>query len=383
MKKLPILLLFASVAFAQYTGMNTWTVAPFPQTIPSGVAESGATGMVIQGATQKMAIKFYATSANALVGADVNLKGTGTLTGISVKFDIETDSSDAPSGTILGAVSGTATPAAGGFTGLLTFGSNTGALTLNTPYWLVVSDGGGTAPTSSNYYQLQYSSTTQVIGNRERDYNGTNWTTVTPTFGDAVYILKDTAGNYYGFPATATAVASTTHLYTTTREGVKWRMGAASTIIGVRARVTFAGSPSPLALCLMTGGSGGAVIDYVELPAANLVDNNTVTFMFPASHTLSAGTYYYLIAHQDAGGGGNVCQDAGGGTSSNYYALTDNIWSATYYPAGSAVNFVGVSGTSTDPGSLSTITNSPVIVPIFADPYTSLSAGSSSVTVAY
>src|SRR3989338_6017329 len=90
------------------------------------------TGMTIDANTEKLAYKYYPTTTSPITGIDLYLTPTGAVTGVNFQIQVETDSSDVPSGTVLGSATPEfAGPSVGGFIGLKTLAVNTGNLTLN------------------------------------------------------------------------------------------------------------------------------------------------------------------------------------------------------------------------------------------------------------
>lgn len=375
MKHILTLILLALPALAQITSINA--VVPTGALSHSTVNVASASGITIKSATDKMAFKFFPATTNPIVSADLNLAVFGTLTGITLKFHIETNSSDAPSGTVLGSSTAPfSPPGAAGWTDLKTLGSDTGALTLNTPYWLVVEDGGGTAPTSSNYTQGRYLSVPgQTMGGRLKGYTASAWGS--PIAGDPVIVLKDSANNIYGIPATAALISSTTSLYGTNQDGVRFQIGSTAVIRGVQLRIAFSGTPADgLEVALMSGGST-TPIATAQIALSSIITNNVYTLYFSSGQTLTAGTDYYLM----------VRQANGAGTAGNYYTIGVTGVPSAYLSAGIGSAFVKVNGsTATIPSSLTTSSSYiPYVVPLLGDASTDLSGsgGAAPVTVIY
>jgi hypothetical protein len=315
-----------------------------------------------QAATHKIAYRFILPQAVTLTGFDVMLTGTGTTTGITIKGHIETETgSDQPSGTLVGTDSATFSPPAGGsaaWVGAQTFGS-TAALSANTHYWLVLIDGGGTAPTTSNYYSPVSEATTGGGGmvSRVRNFNGTNWTTISArqTDHNVVFITNDTPARHIGYASAGlTSVgAGAIKIQSTTREGLKFRIGGRARLGGATVKYGYTGTPpNDIEILLFHGATQLENVRFTK--TLSVLQGIIVNIGWPSGpYTMIPGDDYYIMLHQNADGG----------STANYYTC----W---HYPIQYAdvmfpPNWHSVNGTATDP---TTLTNDdtyiPVILPI-------------------
>ena len=125
-------------------------------------AHQNLSGMIIDAATEMLAEKFWPDSAEDVTAADMYVTVVGDCSGINFKLQIETDSSDAPSGSVVGAASsafagpniaGGATQWLGGGTNPVNLGASC-TVALNQPYWKVLYVTSG-APDGSHSIQLR------------------------------------------------------------------------------------------------------------------------------------------------------------------------------------------------------------------------------------
>ena len=293
-------------------------------------------GMTIQGTTEKIGAKFYAKDTQAFTSVGLYLGVSGTLTGINWKYDVETDNADQPSGTLAGTATAEFTLSA---TGLTLQSISTGALSLNTPYWIVMYYSSGTAPTGSNYVSL-YGSSAEVSGGRCRHYNGSDWTTTTPYTRDPDFIAQLTDGTYFGLASTGLFGQSAhTAIYGTNRQGVRWKYGGSHVVDSVGIYMTVGGTPNPLEISLYAGDT---LQETLVIPAASIVTLTTNRYRFVSAHTIPANTYAYIILHQQSDGG----------NTGNFYKTEANTVNATYSPYTAMNSFASVYGTSVTPSGL-------------------------------
>ena len=210
-------------------------------------ASIGSTTKII-GSGYRLAYKFWASWTSPITAVDGLISFSGSMTGIKMSYSIYTDAGDVP-GTLLGAATATfAVPTVNlTSTGLQSLGADTGTLTLNTPYWLVVDyDPGGTVPTATNSFGIAYTSL-QLAGEKIRQYNGTDWTTVAVSLFGANFILQDTDGNKYGCMYTANAtISGVTAIYGGNRQGFMQTVGVPCNISSVRFKIRKSGTPANL-----------------------------------------------------------------------------------------------------------------------------------------
>lgn len=163
----------------------------------------------IDAASEQIGMCFVPDEDMTITDAAMYFNITGSMTGVTAIFEFQTDymSSNTvryPSGTVVGgATSAFALPTSSGWCSLQTFGTAV-SLTKGTPYWLVLRDGGGTAPTGSNYYSSVRTggASSKSDGQAVRHHNGTNWTTTTLVYTSMFYYLKTSTGVWIGRPIT-------------------------------------------------------------------------------------------------------------------------------------------------------------------------------------
>lgn len=152
---------------------------------PIGIGEWAfatiGSGSRIDADTEQLAWKFYADRTSPITDIDAFVNITGTITDTNFLFEIQTDSSDTPSGVVLGAATAEwAGPAADGWTGLKALATNTGNLTVGTPYWLVLRRSSGASVSATDNIHF-HSSGFRFDRDKIRHHNGTNWTTTAVT----------------------------------------------------------------------------------------------------------------------------------------------------------------------------------------------------------
>ena len=310
-----------------------------------------ATSMTVQGNTQKIAAKFMVTSACTMNTVDIYLGITGTTTGITIKASIQTDSSDAPSGTIVGTQTAAFNcPASSGWTGSQSLPSTQPALTANTWYWLVLEDGGGTAPTGSNFYQFTNMGGTGGRFNRgkARQYNGTNWTTTAAYNGDCSWILADTNGVYNGVPYEGSFVNETsTPIYGTQRLGIKFRAGGRCQVYGAAFYIVVSGGGGPPSGLDVTLYQGSTVLETVTISEAYVAtgSGSSLEVFFSQTYQITPGTDYYIGLHQNGGTG----------DASHYYISGKVPINPTYVSCSMPPGWDSLKGTSTNPTAWSSV----------------------------
>lgn len=174
--------------------------------------------------TKKLAYKFVAADTVSIDSISIRFTVTGSPVA-NIKLSIQTDNSDAPSGTILGdSTDAFAAPTALGNTGMKALKTRTGSLVKNTPYWVVIEPSAVTTLNSTNYLQL----TRMPVACFEkiRTYNGADWTTVTAQTYSCHLIFKLRTGTVTGYQFAAQARTASNNIYDTLRQGIKFRVGA-------------------------------------------------------------------------------------------------------------------------------------------------------------
>lgn len=334
-----------------------------PQIYQSLIASSTNTTVRVQTTTEKIAFKFYATSTQAITDIDFKMAKTGTVTGINFKMEIQTDNADKPSGTVLGGATaefaGVATT--GNWTGLKALTSNTGSLTIGTPYWLVLYYSSGTSPDASNYIYIYRSSTSSYGGGKLRNFNGTDWTTVTALTGVGYAVYKLADGSYVGLGASAAggAASGLTKVFSTNRQGLQMKFAVPVEIQGVYYRVAKAGTPSTLDFDVY---SGSTLLYSQTVQAADITSITDTICLFASPVFIPAGVNCYIILHQTSNGGT---------TGNDYDVRVTSAQAAAYLPTLIPSTWALVSGTNTDPTQLSVSTTlAPALAPIIQDPST-------------
>lgn len=322
----------------------------------NGVGSSNATGIVVQSAIQRIAVKFFADLTTSITGMDIYLNIAGTTTGITIQAHIETDSGNAPSGTTVGAATSSfACPSASGTTGLQTFGTSA-SLTAGVGYWLVLTDGGGTAPTASNSYQLRGSLFGNVTwsGGVLRQFNGTNWTTTGGVLEDGIFVLEDSLGGFHGQMVTATTgLSARTAVFGTNYLGIVMQFAVPTKIYGLRASTRILGTPVGGLEMILTQDGGPAIATSPTIPVGGFQNNTFVMFIFNGGTPIQvpANTNIYFLLHQ----AGSV------GASGNSYTVNVALPNSTYISALENSNMREVQGTlasnNADPSGLTRFTN--------------------------
>ena len=219
------------------------------------------TNIIIDAAGEKIGCRFYPQYYNDVVTAvDMFVTVVGDCSGITFTLQIEGDTAGEPDGVAIGAataafagpnVSGGAQQWLGGGTNPINLGASA-SLTINTPYWLVLSIASGT-PDGTHSLQLRGSYTAQYIGNgtRVRHHNGTNWTTTTSVASFANYIIKYNSGKLQGFSyCVAMARSAQNDIYVNSGsnqvQGLRIKLACKALISSVIVRATKTGTPNDL-----------------------------------------------------------------------------------------------------------------------------------------
>lgn len=319
---------------------------------------SVATNIRMDADGEMIACKFYADRTTAIDGIDWNVTVGGTVTDTNFTVEINADSSDAPSGTPLGAASAAfAGPAATGLTGLNTF-TDTGALTLNAAYWAVLKRASGGSLSGTDYLEGRTEGTgNRFNGEKARHHDGTNWTNTTAVLAPCLIVFRHTGGTYSGTALTANQSSSAqTDIFSTNRQGIKVKYGAQVKIMGARLVATKTGSPSALEIVVYEG----ATEKYSDqIAAAEITSAVSFVVWFASPVLLAADTDIYVVLRQAADGGSDAAD----------YDLRTWACNATYLNASMAPDMRMVAGTGDDPTALSVVTSEcPWIQPIVVDP---------------
>lgn len=295
--------------------------------------------------THRLAIKFFPPITTAIRNVDFRAAITGTVTGQNFTAEIQTDSSDVPSGTILGAATAAfAGPAGTGFLGLKALGANTGALTINTPCWLVIRWASGSSPDASNFLDVGTHNTlsTATGMSKCRKFNGTNWTTVPANTRSGLAVLECTDGSVYGFPIDSIQTQSgATDIFGANVQGIRIRFGAQFRPKGCVFRLLKTGVPSSL-LCSLYEGSTLKTSGTLPQALISSTSNTWTSVHFDSPTLLAADTDIHVIFSQVAAGGDN----------SNDYDLYGLTVPAAYIGGVLPPNHRYVSGSNADPALL-------------------------------
>ena len=321
----------------------------------------------LDASTEQLAFKYLATTTSPITDIDFYMDITGTVTGINFVVEVQTSSSDAPSGTVLGSASTAFSGlAADGWTGLKTLASNTGNLTFGTFYWIVVRVSSG-SPDGSNYIQVLYGNNVRTdLGLKVRHYNGTDWTTTTAVFGIGSFVVKHADGTYSGFGSGDSGInasSSATDIYNTNKQGLKIKFGSPVKILGVRTILNIDGSPGTLTIRVYEGST--EKYSSPGYSAASMQDDTFSTFLFSSPVLLAADTNLYIIFEQS------------GVSNSNVYSLDGLDYVSTYKTTIMPTNWDFVYGSGSDPTTFTAETDwGPAIDLIIEDPASDLSGKS-------
>lgn len=331
-----------------------------------GTAFSAATGIVLDGSTEKIGYKYYPMSTSAITDVDLRLTVVGAPGNFKIGVFADNGSGAPDSATQLGGYTGDWTIGASGWIGLQTLSSNTGALTKGTPVWIVIEYVSGTID-GSNSIQAQApasSSSAMFPANRisasVRHHNGTNWTTTAPQTLIPLVVLKLASGAYIGFPLTSVlARSSQNDIYvnggTTQTQGLKIKSGSQIKINGVAYQVNKAGTPNNLTFTVYEGDTSKYSVTEV---AANIVSGTPHKIYFDSPILLAADTNLFILLTQT------------GTSDANDYDLFTWTFDPTYIGAIAPADYRFVYGDGTTPSSLSVSAGVeiPWLIPLIADP---------------
>lgn len=337
------------------------------QSLPPVLTAAAGSLMTLDSPTARLAWKFYAHRTDANDAVDVSVAVTGTVTGHTYTLEIQADSSDAPSGTPLGAAtSAFAGPAASGFVGLKTLGSDTGNLTINSPYWVVMKCASGT-PDGSNFVQARTASSNALNREKLRKFNGTNWTAVAAVSAAGLIVRRTTTGGYTGYPITGsqTNASAATDIFGTNRQGIRYRFAGDAALWGVAFRITKSGAPGDLVVSVYQSDS---LLGSVTLVAADITSNiDAMAFFGQSGLTVAAGTDVLITFKQLTNGGSDAAD----------YDLRTYPVDSSYISTLVATNHRMVWGTGDTPSTYADITTNVALVwPLLGNPEADFSTGS-------
>lgn len=336
---------------------------------PSWLVVNGVLGNDnnIDDPAEKLAWRFYATNTEAITAVDVLLSFLGDNSGITYQLGIYTDSSGSPGSLLTGASVTFTGPAsagtrwAGGGTNPLTLGASTGALTLNTPYWLVLEVASGT-PNGTNYVRnSRYS--VQPAGaknNTYKLYSSGAWGSAQFTRLN-IFILQHGSAGVAGIgvgTSIGSAANPATDIYGNYRQGLKCRFGSKVGIVGIFAAITTTGSPQNLLIKIYEGSTLKATEEIVP---ANVVSG---LIMFSSTVVVSQDVDVYIVLLQK----GSTADNDDGGNNSNDYDLSCASCPEAYWPTLYPANWAYVYGTGNDPTAFTSVkTTAPALQPVIMD----------------
>lgn len=328
-----------------------------------------ATSCVIDGATKRVAFKFKTGGAITITAINARFAVTGSPVA-NLIAQIETDSSDTPSGVLVGtATAAFAGPVASGWTGEKALGSSA-SLSANTSYWLVIKVDAVTTLDASNLWTAQRSSNVRINGEKVKASADSGVTYPTSFNGSGCIILVAT-GVYYGYPIDASIARSAQNdIFSTNRQGLRFKLGAPATLLGFLTRLNVAGTPSTLLVKVFTGDTESATYQ-TTIALADIETGIDTVIAFAGGASLPAGTYIYII----------LSQTADGGTDANDYDLYTWAINSSYVSAVEPTDWRFVAGASNTPSSLTVVTGElPYLFPILTDPATEItSTGSTNI----
>lgn len=342
---------------------------------PFHVADVGVSsaGLGIGLTTHKLAVKFFPPVGTAVSKVDLRVAKTGTITGQNFKMEIQSDNNDAPSGTVLGTATGEfAGPGANGFLGMQALGSNTGALSLNTAYWLVISWSSGSSPDAGNFLDLSVHNTLATPNGMSkcRKHNGTDWTTVTANARLGAAVFECTDGTTYGLAIDSSQTQSgQTDIHGSNRQGLRLRFGCAVRAVGAVFRLNKVGTPSSLVVELYEGSvlktSGTLAAAWIASTS-----NTWTSVQFDPPVQVAANTDLSIVFRQSSDGGDD----------SNDYDLYGVDIPSGYLGTVQETTTRYVYGTGSDPAAFSADDTFHAFVGLFTDDTSSDLAGSEGFT---
>lgn len=269
-----------------------------------GTVNLALSNLTMDADTERLGYKYFPATTSPITDIDVYVTPTGTVTDSNFILRVETDSSDTPSGTLLGtATPEFAGPSAGGYIGLKTLATNTGNLTLNVPVWITMlwSSGGSLSGTEYIRWAHIYGRN-EVNQERVRHYNGTNWTTTSVTSYPILFVIKHLDGTYVGLPITSAIVSPTNaiDIFGTNRQGIRMKFGSQVILRGIQIYLAKVGTPNNLVASVYEGST----LKYSgTIPQANVVNGIISPIFFTSPVLLTANTNIYVILSQESDGG--------------------------------------------------------------------------------
>lgn len=305
--------------------------------------------MIMDANGEELAVKYYPPTTSPITQIDFFLTVVGTGSSVNLRVRVESDSSDAPSGSVLGAASAEfAGPASSGFTGAQSLASDTGTLTLNTPVWLIIYRSSGTSLSGALSFQLNGTTNITMLGQGDvvRVYTGASWTGTAAGTTVCRVIVTHQDGTISGTPVTGNIgnPSGVTAIYSTNRQGIRFKSGSQIMVRGVMLALTKTGSPS--ALEVLVYESTTSQYGTTTVPAASIITNRYTPVFFSSPILLAADTNLYVVCRQTSDGG----------DASNNYAFRGSPITSGYVAAMEATDVRFVSGTGDDPTALTAST---------------------------
>lgn len=297
--------------------------------------------MRIDGDTERFAAKLWPQTTSPITHVDFRIDTNGAVSGINWVMEIQSDNGDVPSGTVLGAATAEFTVSADGWTGSKALASNTGALTVGQPIWLVFRRSSGDSTSATVWIQPYRLPVTSLV-EKLRHFNGTNWTTTTFTPSPGTCVLTHADSSYTGFPMTSGDAnpSLATDVYDTNKQGLRFQVGARMLLSAVNVRFLKVGTPDPL---VVTVAQPAISKTQSFTFAQNLVDNLKNNFLpFTPVIVYPGVDAYVILSQQDV---------TGAGDSSNYYRVRMGLLETAAQPylgAVASLRWRLVYGTSSD-----------------------------------
>lgn len=313
---------------------------------------------VLDASTEKLAWSFVARETTEILAVNAYLRGVGAPSA-DIILSIQSDGANKPSGTVLGAtnnaksaVTAFAPGAVYGWTGELALTETTGALTINTRYWLVMEISGTPALLdASNYYQTcmrgsgtAFRSDPASVGY----YTGGAWTV---GVYQASFVLKRGTGIYTGCPTPQiTSYRGTNNIWCDSdtsvdwRQGIRYKVGVQHYCAGIRIYLDYVGTPPEgLIFDLFEGSTLKQSTAEIEPASVAYGDIGVAFYMFSSPVLLSANTNIYIIGRQ--------ATSTGGAAANSYDIASIDVSDNNYAQCivDPDMNFAFVHGSGADP----------------------------------
>jgi hypothetical protein len=327
----------------------------------TGLSVSNSTTMIMDADGEMLGIKIYPETNQHVSHVDMSVNFIGDHTAIHYQLGIYLDTTDIPdtgTPTLMGGLTAEVHGISGGAGTGAWLGGGTDPIELsthadlvaNTPYWLVLrigASGGGL----SGSVTVGLRGIASYYPTRLRIHNGTSWTAVAASAAQPNgYVIK-VGTTYYGLPyATSVGSSAQTHIYSTNKQGISFKVGCKMYCRGVILSVATDPTPGELIVTCY-----GATTVHVHIPYASIVSTIAffVFFDAPVELTPDAMTYIILSSPDSA-------------DNSNDYTLRTMAINANYISACSDDNFRMVVGTE-EPPTTAVTTEYPCMWPIVCD----------------